>query len=189
MKFPGCAFARLAGARLASTPLATALLASALLATTLCGAELRPVAIPGTGLQIGAPTAWTAVLPADGTVLRLGPANGQAGLAVTVSPLAEGQGLGAFTDASLTELRKMAYGFELLDWDFDRHVGARTWSLLHYRLGIGETRWEQQLWLTVDNGQGIAVACSASPATWAAWQPVFARGVAEAGISRPVLKK
>lgn len=169
--------------------LVNSLLLAGVFGVTVSAADLRPAAIPGTTLTLAVPNNWGPVLPADGTVLRLGAANGQAGLSVTVSPLLPGQGSGAFTDASLTELRRMAYGFELLDWDFERHIGARAWSLLHYRIGIGETRWEQQLWLTVENGQGIAVACSATPAAWAAWQPVFARCVAEAGVSRPVLKK
>ena len=153
----------------------------------LAAAELRSLVIPGTAIVIAAPVAWRTVEPADGTIIRLAKPGGGAGFAVSIAPLSPGQGPAGFTQASLTELQRMTYGFDLVDWDFNLKLGKRTWSRLHFRCVIGETRWEQQVWLTADNGQAVTVACSALPAEWAAWAPVFERGLAESAGSRPVL--
>jgi hypothetical protein len=161
------------------------------LALCTCGmlpaADLRSLAVPGTTLVIGVPADWRTVEPADGTIIRLARPGGGGGLAVSVSVLPAGAGPAAFTQNSLAELQRLAYDFDLLDWDFTMRVGTRTWSRLHFRFVHGETRWEQQLYLTAENGQAVAVACSAKPAEWAAWAPLFERCIAETGGSRPVL--
>lgn len=150
-------------------------------------ADLRSLVVPGTALVIGVPADWRTVEPADGTIIRLARPGGGAGLAVSVSALGADVGPAAFTQNSLAELQRLAYDFDLLDWDFAMRVGTRTWSRLHFRFVHGETRWEQQLYLTVDSGQAVAVACSAKPAEWAAWAPLFARCITETAGSRPML--
>ncbi len=165
----------------------------ALSSVGLGAVELRPLPIPGTTLLIGVPADWTAVLPADGTVVRLHHAGGDAALAVSVTTLANGDGPAAFTQHSLADLQKLLFDFDLLDWDFTVQRGTRTWSRLHYRFVHGEARWEQELWLTVDQSTGItkavAVAFSSAPAGWAAWKPVFDRCINESAVSRPVLTR
>ena len=156
--------------------------------SALCAAELRSLVIPGTAIVIAAPSGWVSVEPADGTIIRLAKPDGGAGFAVSMAPLAPGQGPAGFAQASLTELQRMTYDFDLLDWDFNLKLGKRTWSRLHFRCVIGETRWEQQVWLTADNGQAVTVAVSALPAEWSAWAPIFERCLAESAGSRPVLR-
>ncbi len=175
------------------------LLLPALLLVTVSGmvdlgaAELRPLPVPGTSLIIGVPDEWTAVLPADGTVIRLRRPAGEAGLAISVTALPPGDGPAAFTQRSLAELQKLLFQFDLLDWEFTELRGTRTWSRLHFRFIHGETRWEEELWLTVDQttgtNQAVAVAFSATPATWAAWKPIFDRCLNETAASRPVLTR
>jgi hypothetical protein len=160
----------------------------ALCCSWLQAAELRSLVVPGTAIVIAVPLAWRTVEPADGTLIRVAKPDGGAGLAVSVAPLAPGQGPAGFAQAALAELQKMTYGFDLLDWDFNLTYGNRAWSRLHFRCVIGEIRWEQQVWLTADNGQSVTVACSALPADWSAWAPVFERCVAESAGSRPVLR-
>ena len=154
----------------------------------LSAAELRSLVIPGTGIVIAAPAGWMTVEPADGTIIRLAKPGGGAGMAVSVAPLSPGQGPAGFAQAALTELQRMTYGFDLVDWDFNLKLGRWTWSRLHFRCVIGETRWEQQVWLTADNGQSVTIACSALPAEWSAWAPIFERCLAESAGSRPVLR-
>lgn len=155
--------------------------------------ELRPLPIPGTALIIGVPADWTPVLPADGTVVRLHHDTGDAALAISVTTLAPGDGPAAFTQRSLAELQRLLFQFDLLDWEFTEQRGTRTWSRLHFRFIHGESRWEQELWLTVDQSggksQAVALAFSASPAAWAAWKPVFDRCINESAASRPVLTR
>lgn len=177
------------------------LLLPSLLLVTVTGivglgaAELRPLPVPGTTLIIGVPDDWTAVLPADGTAIRLRRPAGEAGLAISVTTLPTGDGPAAFTQRSLAELQKLLFQFDLLDWEFTELRGTRTWSRLHFRFIHGETRWEEELWLTVDQATGtspaqaVAVAFSATPATWAAWKPVFDRCLNETAASRPVLTR
>ena len=165
------------------------LLASLAAVPAAAAAELHPLPVPGTTLVLAAPDGWTAALPADGTTLRLRRPAGDAGLAVTVSVLGPREGQAGFTQRSLDDLQRLLFEFDLRDWDFDARSGSRTWSRLHYRFVLGETRWEQELWLTVADDQAVAVAFTASPAAWAAWKPVFDRCIAEAGASRPVLTR
>ena len=153
----------------------------------LPAAELRPLAVPGTTLTIAVPSDWTTVIPADGTIIRLSKPGRDAGLAVTVTPLHEGEGPAGFTQRSLADVQRLAYDFDLLDWDFTLQVGARNWSRLHFRFISSNQRWEEWLYLTADSGQGVAIAFCAVPATWDAWKPVFERVVQEASGSRPTL--
>ena len=153
----------------------------------LPAAELRPLAVPGTTLTFAVPSDWTTVTPADGTIIRLVKPGRDAGIAVTVTPLREGEGPAGFTQRSLADIQRLAYDFDLLDWDFTLQVGARSWSRLHFRFISSNQRWEEWLYLTADNGQGVAVAFCTVPTAWEAWKPVFERVVQEASGSRPTL--
>jgi len=153
----------------------------------LFGVELRSIVVPGTTLTLAVPSDWTTVFPADGTIIRLAKPGRDAGMAVTVTPLREGEGPAGFTQRSLADIQRLAYDFDLLDWDFTLQVGARSWSRLHFRFISSNQRWEEWLYLTADSGQGVAVAFSATPANWDAWKPVFERVVQEASGSRPTL--
>lgn len=164
-----------------------ALIALTALVAPLTAADLRPVAIPNTSLVLAVPADWAPVLPADGTVLRLAKSGHEAGVAVAVSPLRDGEGPAAFTQRSLADVQRLLYDFDLLDWDFTHQIGARSWSMLHFRFISGNQRWEQWLYLTADRGQGVAIAFSASPTTWEAWKPVFERAMQEASGSRPLI--
>ena len=155
--------------------------------SVLPAAELRPLGVPGTTLTLAVPSDWTTVIPADGTIIRLAKPGRDAGLAVTVTPLRTGEGPAGFTQRSLADIQRLAYDFDLLDWDFTLQVGARSWSRLHFRFISSNQRWEEWLYLTADSGQGVAVAFSSVPAGWEAWKPVFERVVQEASGSRPTL--
>ena len=149
--------------------------------------ELRSLAVPGTTLTLAVPSDWTTVIPADGTIIRLVKPGRDAGMAVTVTPLREGEGPAGFTQRSLADVQRLAYDFDLLDWDFTLQVGARSWSRLHFRFISSNQRWEEWLYLTADNGQGVAIAFSALPANWEAWRPVYERVIQDASGSRPTL--
>ena len=164
-----------------------ATLACLLLAGAAMAVELRPETLPGTGITLHLPSAWQTVLPAQGTTIRRRQVNGTAGVAISITRTTLGPA--AFAQESLAELQRLAFEFELLDWDFTRQIRGRTWSRLHFRFVLGETRWEEQLWLTVDNGQAVAAAFSARPAEWAAWAPVFEAALVGDGGSRPVLTR
>ena len=153
----------------------------------LPAAELRPTIVPGTTLILAVPAEWTTVIPADGTIIRLVNRAHDAGMAVSVTPLLADEGPAGFTRRSLADVQRLAYEFDLLDWDFTLHVGVRTWSRLHFRFVSGNQRWEEWLYLTVDSGQAVAVALSATPATWEAWKPIYENVMQESGSSRPVL--
>ena len=63
-----------------------------------------------------------------------------------------------------------------------------TWTArLHFRFVSGNQRWEEWLYLTTDNGQGVAIAFSTLPTVWDAWKPVFERAIQESSGSRPLL--
>ncbi len=164
---------------------ATALLASS--AGWSAAADVRPLAIPGTSLVLAVPADWTTVVPADGTVIRLAKPGRDAGLAIAVASLRDGEGPAGFTQRSLSDLQRLAYEFDLLDWDFTHQVGTRNWSRLHFRFVSGNQRWEEWLYLTTDNGQGVAIAFSTLPTVWDAWKPVFERAIQESSGSRPLL--
>lgn len=169
------------------------ILALLALITCVTAAEIRPLPVPDTGLILGVPSDWVAVLPAEGTSIRLRQPTGEAGLAISVSTLTNGEGPAAFTQHALADLQKLLFQFDLLDWEFTEQRGPRTWSRMHFRFIHGETRWEQELWLTVDQFAGkqhaVAVAFSSVPANWPAWKPVFDRCINESTASRPVLTR
>jgi hypothetical protein len=150
------------------------------------GAAERQVPLPGTTLVLSVPDGFEDRADTGATLAWQRPGS-NAGLAATVTELKPGTGPAAFAKERLDELLALGTGVTVIEHRFAYQVGVRTWSLVRYRMRIGQTLWEQALWLTVEDDHGVCIAGSADPATFARWLPLFERAVAGAGLSRPVL--
>lgn len=156
-----------------------------LLAAAATAAE-RLVPLPGTTLALAVPDGFEERADTGATLAWHRPGS-TAGLAATVSPVAPGTGPAAFAKERLDELLSLGTGVTVVEHRFAYAIGVRTWSLVRYRMRIGQTQWEQALWMTVEGERGVCIAGSADPASFARWLPQFERAVTGAGLSRPVL--
>jgi hypothetical protein len=155
------------------------------LAVTITASE-HQAPLPGTALAVTIPDGFVE-RPGTGAALAWHRPGTSAGLAATLCPVAPGTGPAAFAKERLDELLALGNGVVMVEHRFAFPIGVRTWSMVRYRLRIGQVPWEQVLWMTVDDGRGICLVGSAAPADFARWLPVFERAVAGAGLSRPTL--
>jgi len=144
------------------------------------------VALPGTSLLVTVPAGWLPRTDQHGANLAFRQPNGSAGIAIVITE-PQAQGPAGFAQAAYQELQRGATAFTVIDSGFAYAVGTLTWSHVRYRMRIGTTVWEQIAYLTVANGRGIIITCSAAPTEIVALLPIFEQAAITAGLSRAVL--
>lgn len=153
----------------------------------LAAVEHSPRSIPGTTLVLDLPADWAAI-PVEGSLAYAAhhQASG-AGVAVAVEPLGDERGHAAFSRDCLERLKDYAVGLEIVDSRFGFTIGTRPWSMLRYRLRLGQVPFEQMLYITAEGGQGICLTFSAPTERFHEWLPRFDALVWAASGSRPTL--
>ncbi len=115
----------------------------------LAGAVASRAADLGTALPGLLPSTWR-VAPRPELPQRF--TDGRNTLAVLSQPT--GDGPAAFAQHCLDDLQRIGDGFEVVSFEFATALGNRTWSRIRYKLRLLDKTKVQELWTTVDAGQG-----------------------------------